>query len=158
MPNYGRFVNVTFFLKKNKIYIHISLAKYLSSCVFGFLITFYLFFQLLRITFDEDINRGKFGYDPSPAYSASFVRPWSTTVDPTWRAYCYSSSESFIISPETLWEVCHWITYVICTFVHIWRAIFLASIKSLDLVCGFMTIQSFFRVANIQQCWAFPFC
>ncbi|CAD6203584.1 unnamed protein product [Miscanthus lutarioriparius] len=60
--------------------------------------------SLLRITFDEDINRGKFGYDPSPAYSASFVRPWSTTVDPTWRAYCYSSSESFIISPETLWE------------------------------------------------------
>lgn len=60
--------------------------------------------SLLCITFDEDINRGKFGYDPSPAYSASFVRPWSTTVDPTWRAYCYSSSESFIISPETLWE------------------------------------------------------
>jgi len=71
-----------------------SLCIFVSSCNYS----------LLHITFDEDINRGKFGYDPSPAYSASFVRPWSTTVDPTWRAYCYSSSESFIISPETLWE------------------------------------------------------
>jgi (p)ppGpp synthase/HD superfamily hydrolase len=53
---------------------------------------------------DEDINKGRFGYGSSPAYSESFVRPWSTPVDPTWRAYCYSSSESFFISPETLWE------------------------------------------------------
>ncbi|PWZ56552.1 putative GTP diphosphokinase RSH1, chloroplastic [Zea mays] len=59
--------------------------------------------QLLRITLDEDINRGKFGYDPSRAYSTSFVRSWSTIVDRTWRSYCYSSSDSFI-SPETLWE------------------------------------------------------
>ncbi|XP_039786170.1 putative GTP diphosphokinase RSH1, chloroplastic isoform X2 [Panicum virgatum] len=59
--------------------------------------------MLLHITLDEDINKGRFGYGSSPAYSESFVRPWST-VDPTWRAYCYSSSESFFISPETLWE------------------------------------------------------
>ncbi|KAG2540917.1 hypothetical protein PVAP13_9NG589100 [Panicum virgatum] len=58
---------------------------------------------LLHITLDEDINKGRFGYGSSPAYSESFVRPWSTPVDPTWRAYCYSSSESFI-PPETLWE------------------------------------------------------
>ncbi|XP_020399530.1 putative GTP diphosphokinase RSH1, chloroplastic isoform X2 [Zea mays] len=60
--------------------------------------------SLLCITLDEEINRGKFGYDPSPAYSASFVRPWSTIVNRTWRAHCYSSSESFSISPETFWE------------------------------------------------------
>ncbi|PAN49748.1 hypothetical protein PAHAL_9G472700 [Panicum hallii] len=60
--------------------------------------------SLLHITLDEDINKGRFGYGSSPAYSESFVRPWSTPVDPTWRAYCYSSSESFFISPETLWE------------------------------------------------------
>ncbi|ONL97893.1 Putative GTP diphosphokinase RSH1 chloroplastic [Zea mays] len=59
--------------------------------------------NLPRITLDEDINRGKFGYDPSRAYSTSFVRSWSTIVDRTWRSYCYSSSDSFI-SPETLWE------------------------------------------------------
>ncbi|ONL97895.1 Putative GTP diphosphokinase RSH1 chloroplastic [Zea mays] len=59
--------------------------------------------SLPRITLDEDINRGKFGYDPSRAYSTSFVRSWSTIVDRTWRSYCYSSSDSFI-SPETLWE------------------------------------------------------
>ncbi|CAL4939288.1 unnamed protein product [Urochloa decumbens] len=59
--------------------------------------------SLLHIILDEDINKGRFGYGPSPAYSESFVRPWSTRVDPTWRADCYSSSESFI-SPETLWE------------------------------------------------------
>lgn len=59
---------------------------------------------LLHITLDEDINKGKFGYDPSPSYSKSFFRPWSTPVNSRWRAYCCSSSESFIISPETLWE------------------------------------------------------
>jgi len=81
-----------------------------------------LSFQLLHITLDEDINKGRFGYGSSPAYSESFVRPWST-VDPTWRAYCYSSSESFFISPETLWEVCYLITTMIsfnvffCTYL-----------------------------------------
>ncbi|CAL4930891.1 unnamed protein product [Urochloa decumbens] len=59
--------------------------------------------SLVHVTLYEDINIRRFGYGPSPAYSESFVRPWSTRVDPTWRAYCYSSSESFI-SPETLWE------------------------------------------------------
>ena len=81
-----------------------------------------LSFQLLHITLDEDINKGRFGYGSSPAYSESFVRPWST-VDPTWRAYCYSSSESFFISPETLWEVCYLFTTMIsfnvffCTYL-----------------------------------------
>lgn len=60
--------------------------------------------SLPHITLDEDINKGRFGYGPSPAYSESFFRPWSTSVNPTWRTYCYSSSESFFISPETLWE------------------------------------------------------
>ncbi|XP_062211215.1 putative GTP diphosphokinase RSH1, chloroplastic [Phragmites australis] len=60
--------------------------------------------SLLHITLDEDINKGKLGYGPSAVYSESLVRSWSTPVDPTWRAYCYSSSESFNISPETLWE------------------------------------------------------
>ncbi|TVU47122.1 hypothetical protein EJB05_06705 [Eragrostis curvula] len=55
-------------------------------------------------TMDEDINKGKLGYGPSAVYSGSFVRSWSTPVDLTWRAYCYSSSESFNISPETLWQ------------------------------------------------------
>ena len=80
-----------------------------------------LSFQLLHITLDEDINKGRFGYGSSPAYSESFVRPWST-VDPTWRAYCYSSSESFFISPETLWEVCYLFTtmiHLMCSFAHI---------------------------------------
>ncbi|KAJ1297205.1 hypothetical protein BS78_01G359900 [Paspalum vaginatum] len=58
----------------------------------------------MHITLDEDLNKGKCGYDPSPAYFGSFVRPWSSAVNLTWKAYCYSSSESFIVSPETLWE------------------------------------------------------
>lgn len=74
--------------------------------------TINLFFQLLHITWAEGINRGKFGYGSS-AHSfptGNFFKSWSTSVDPTWRVFCYSSSESFNhISPETLWEVCHWI-------------------------------------------------
>ncbi|KAL6593886.1 hypothetical protein ACP70R_048787 [Stipagrostis hirtigluma subsp. patula] len=61
--------------------------------------------SLLHITLDEDINKGKLGYGLSSISSESFVRSWSTPVDPTWRVFCYSSSESFNpISPETLWE------------------------------------------------------
>ncbi|KAL6902059.1 hypothetical protein ACP4OV_004935 [Aristida adscensionis] len=61
--------------------------------------------SLLHITLDEDINKGKLGYGPSAVSSENLVRSWSTPVDPTWRVFCYSSSESFNpISPETLWE------------------------------------------------------
>uniref|UniRef100_A0A0E0GM70 Putative GTP diphosphokinase RSH1, chloroplastic n=1 Tax=Oryza nivara TaxID=4536 RepID=A0A0E0GM70_ORYNI len=63
--------------------------------------------SLLHITWAEGINRGKFGYGSS-AHSfptGNFFKSWSTSVDPTWRVFCYSSSESFNhISPETLWE------------------------------------------------------
>jgi len=82
--------------------VTLSLVLYKNSWVIFYCLL--LIFQLLHITLDEDTNKGRFGYGSSPAYSESFVRPWSTPVDPTWRAYCYSSSESFFIPPETLWE------------------------------------------------------
>uniref|UniRef100_A0A0E0KDJ0 Putative GTP diphosphokinase RSH1, chloroplastic n=1 Tax=Oryza punctata TaxID=4537 RepID=A0A0E0KDJ0_ORYPU len=63
--------------------------------------------SLLHITWAEGINKGKFGYGSS-AHSfptGNLFRSWSTSVDPTWRVFCYSSSEPFnLISPETLWE------------------------------------------------------
>ncbi|GJN31425.1 hypothetical protein PR202_gb19822 [Eleusine coracana subsp. coracana] len=57
----------------------------------------------LLYTLYEDINKGKSGYNPS-VFSGSYVRSWSAPVDATWRTYCYSSSETFNINPDTLWQ------------------------------------------------------